>query len=293
MAQAVAFRGHVRILGDAKTAWALSDRVGRMLSTFDGGVRVYWPGFSLGDRPTRHRLWLRQQVERAESLDEVHVEVESGMLASILDTQPVLRARANRSRVKSTNGSDKAVSAEREGSAGALHVERDEFTRKFKTNKRQLATIESEHPGPVVRTVLEAVEAAQSEEHPKVVFLREAFDSARKSDYQQPGKVLDALRAVAEAADRFAAGTLDGGFHRFFQAAGFQYAGSVSFTAASKWVRDYERMHEGKKITLGPHLKLGTGGPDACLRIYWWIDEEARKLVIGHVGKHLTGARSG
>ena len=288
LAEAVAFRAHVRTLDHAKTAWTLSDRVGRTLSTFDGGVRVYWPGFSLGDRPTRHRLWLRQQVERAGFLDEVRVEVESGMLASILDTQPVLRARANGGRVKSSGSSaPDAAHADCEGLAGSLLAENDELARKLKSSERRLATAESRNLGDVVSTVLDAVEAAAAEEHPEVVFLRDAYDSARQSGYQQPERVLGALRSVAEAAERYANNRLDGGFLQFFRAAGFQYASSVSDTAAGKWRREYERTYLGEKVTLGPHLRLGS------LRIYWWVDEESRTLVVGHVGKHLTDTGTG
>jgi hypothetical protein len=38
---------------------------------------------------------------------------------------------------------------------------------------------------------------------------------------------------------------------------------------------------------LGPHLLLGKGSPDTCLRIYFYIDEELRAFVVGHVGRHL------
>jgi hypothetical protein len=41
------------------------------------------------------------------------------------------------------------------------------------------------------------------------------------------------------------------------------------------------------KILLGPHLILGKGSPDTCLRIYLYIDEEMRAFVVGDVGRHL------
>jgi len=27
--------------------------------------------------------------------------------------------------------------------------------------------------------------------------------------------------------------------------------------------------------------------PDQCLRIYWYVDEDDRIFVVGHIGRHL------
>lgn len=37
-----------------------------------------------------------------------------------------------------------------------------------------------------------------------------------------------------------------------------------------------------------PHLKVDQGTtPNQCLRVYWYIDEEERIFVVGHIGRHL------
>lgn len=41
---------------DAETTWDFADQVGRQLSCFNGGARIYWPGFSLSADPRNHRL---------------------------------------------------------------------------------------------------------------------------------------------------------------------------------------------------------------------------------------------
>lgn len=57
--------GHARIIVITPAgSYALSDRVGRTLSCFDGGVRVYWPGFHRTDEMYRHPLYLKQEVRR-------------------------------------------------------------------------------------------------------------------------------------------------------------------------------------------------------------------------------------
>lgn len=41
-----------------------------------------------------------------------------------------------------------------------------------------------------------------------------------------------------------------------------------------------------------PHVTLGAGGDDTCLSIHFLPDAPMGKLVIGHVGRHLTNTRS-
>ena len=44
--------------------------------------------------------------------------------------------------------------------------------------------------------------------------------------------------------------------------------------------------YEGKEISIVPHVKSGTKSPK-LLRVYFFIDNENRKLVVGHCGDHL------
>jgi hypothetical protein len=41
---------------------ALTERVGRAMSCFDGGLRIYWPGWSGTDAPGRHKLFWKKYV---------------------------------------------------------------------------------------------------------------------------------------------------------------------------------------------------------------------------------------
>lgn len=56
---------HVRVLASELAAWHLTDEIGAPLSTWDGAVRVYFPGFTLEDDPYRHRLWFGDYVTNA------------------------------------------------------------------------------------------------------------------------------------------------------------------------------------------------------------------------------------
>jgi hypothetical protein len=46
-------------------------------------------------------------------------------------------------------------------------------------------------------------------------------------------------------------------------------------------------LHRGKMIEMQPHLKIGVGASDQCLRIHFIFDKEEEKFLVGHCGKHL------
>lgn len=52
---------------DSDAAWALTDHLGRRLSCYSGGVRLYWPRFSISEDPYRHPLWTASRLQLAGS----------------------------------------------------------------------------------------------------------------------------------------------------------------------------------------------------------------------------------
>ena len=54
---------HVVVLDHVSVSYHLTDLVGKHLSVFGGGVRLYWPGLTLEDRPSRHPLWVPDRLE--------------------------------------------------------------------------------------------------------------------------------------------------------------------------------------------------------------------------------------
>jgi hypothetical protein len=50
-------------------------------------------------------------------------------------------------------------------------------------------------------------------------------------------------------------------------------------------------LHDGREYDITPHLKQGNQEPK-LVRIYFAFDEEAKKIVIGHIGKHIPNATS-
>jgi hypothetical protein len=59
-------------------------------------------------------------------------------------------------------------------------------------------------------------------------------------------------------------------------------------TSRGKWSEEYETTFNGHRVSIEPHLALGKGGPDTCLRIHLNVDEDRERFVIAHVGRHKT-----
>ena len=54
---------------------------------------------------------------------------------------------------------------------------------------------------------------------------------------------------------------------------------------------DHRKFRNGDKlITMGAHIKIGTGTDDECARIHFKFDKKTSKILIGHCGLHLPTA---
>lgn len=131
----------------------------------------------------------------------------------------------------------------------------------------------------------------QFQPHADLVLLPAAHRSAKASVFRRPSDVRDALEELSAAVEA-GAHHAPGGLAASFSDSSFQYAAGISETARKKFSDHYTRDYEGRKILLEPHLRLGAGSPEHCLRIYWCVDKETGKVVVGHVGEHLPDAGS-
>jgi len=139
-----------------------------------------------------------------------------------------------------------------------------------------------------VTTPREAVDVVAGSYSDVIVFLPEALESVDECTYPNVEKLYSALRTIGDVARGWRAGRLGAGFQGAFKDAGFEYAPGVSNLTVGRTGSQYVRQYRGREILLGPHVKLGKGTSAALLaRVYWWVDEDEKQFVIGHVGRHL------
>jgi hypothetical protein len=55
---------------DLEASWATTNKYGKERSVFQGAVRCYAPGFSVDDLPYKHKLWLREAIQRRDALEK-------------------------------------------------------------------------------------------------------------------------------------------------------------------------------------------------------------------------------
>lgn len=70
---------------------------------------------------------------------------------------------------------------------------------------------------------------------------------------------------------------------------GLELSGVGTALDDRRYKQDYRRQYEGRDIWLDQHLKAGVGfDPASLFRLYFWYDEDAAKVVVGHLPTHLT-----
>jgi hypothetical protein len=134
-------------------------------------------------------------------------------------------------------------------------------------------------------SVLEAVSAVGTLSR-YIVLLDTVYESAAKSQYDNPKQVLLDLLTLDAIAWAWSSGNLKVGPHEALQET-TAYRDGISPTAAQKYEVDYRRDYGGKSIMLGPHFAHGNGAVTAIMRIYYYFDKQAKTIVVGHVGKKL------
>jgi hypothetical protein len=140
--------------------------------------------------------------------------------------------------------------------------------------------------GPDFASVRLAHEQAELD-FTELIFLDEARQSAAESPYQPATAVYTILGRMNEIARRWLANEITPPLDAHFREAGLVHSNDISTTSKIKFGGHYERTYEGSTIRLGPHVKRGRGSPRQCLRIYYWRDETQRRIVVGHIGRHL------
>lgn len=141
-------------------------------------------------------------------------------------------------------------------------------------------------PAQPVSSVSEALEYVR-QKYPELVVLTEAVDSARERGARGYKAVLKSLEALGKVAHDYAHDSLGSSVQEACRLLpGFRE--DISDSAKQEFRADYERrLPDGRLVMLGPHINGGLKDG----RIYFHIDEKLRRLVVGHVGRHLRGAQ--
>jgi hypothetical protein len=183
--------------------------------------------------------------------------------------------------------------ADRDDLVSSLREQLDAKDKAFADMARAMQPVESEPTSPAyagpIATVADAMSRFLDEVGADAIVLDQAKESAREfAGYNDPEKLYAALRDVAEASRRYGDNTLGVSFQQFFQSRGWVYKPRNPVAYDRRYKAHYQIEYNGERVTMEPHLAIDVGTTrDQCLRIYWYVDEDERVFVIGHIGYHL------
>lgn len=322
LAMALCGLAHV-VCVPADLTFTLTDTLGKSLTVFHGGVRIYQPGLNVLDDPRDHRLILGRVLEREpliaaaelrrgiarESLrrtrlghDVLSFAAVRSAAARAQNENPNVKAAADSEKLSAAEDQIKALAQE----AAELQLQVDqawqlsaEESARAETSERQLQASWAR-----IAALEEALRAAGTQpaepENPttwdqfaewcdtsfsgRLSLAPAARRGIRKALFQDIQLAADCLRWLAgEARARF----IEGG-------------GSMAnipvfdgITNAPCGADEYVFDFQGRRLSANWHLKSGgnTRKPERCLRIYYAFDEHIQQIVVSDMPSHLrTGA---
>jgi hypothetical protein len=311
-------------IDDKWAGYALTAEVGKTYSCYNGAVRIYWPDFDPDAKPYSPVYTPDRVLDLGGKLPEIIFRqltaisafrfVPGPVTVDALDflseqkrkeLESIRRAAQERGDYEQFAQMFEKENGELKEKLSQLQVETSDLRTRLELSQDNLRAIwrtqEIDVIGAVeplleeeieLDSVEEAVGQAQSSLVGTLVFLDSALSSAQDSPFKQPKRVSQALLALHEVCLEWRKSRKDkvtiGMLEQRFAAKGFTYKPRESMTSKGKWGDEYEAIYKGRKVPIEQHLALGKGGPDTCLRIHFYTDEEKEQYVIAHVGRHKT-----
>jgi hypothetical protein len=141
-------------------------------------------------------------------------------------------------------------------------------------------------------TVADALQAAADNFADVLMVWEDARRSAASSPFPSPVKVYRALESIGEVGRSYfqakEGGPPLGPVERAFACrVPFKYTGFESQTTLRLYGAERVFHHDGQSRQMQRHLTLGGGDTNNCLQIYFDFDDDSRRVLIGHCGRHL------
>jgi len=299
------------------TTRALAERIGR-LGCYDGGARIYWPGFRMDDDLRRHPLMLGSRIallgpERAcRALERSVFSVAAFRFAPDARISGIIarsEAAARAERAHGIVGQGDAtweqyaleMSEQLEAARSDLEMLRAE-NENLRANQDVLFAFSEQADEEEAEQVSAAREPTSvsdavtfaMDDCPRLLFLDSSQTSADDSPFKRPGEIYEALSTMNKVADVWARNQGGGDLRQMLKDAGLgkRVSNFISQTAKGKWAEEYTFHYDGEARLFEWHVTLGAGAADTCASIHFFPDAAKGKLVIGHVGRHLTNTRA-
>jgi hypothetical protein len=305
-----------------EVTWEIADILGRTLSCYDGAARIYWPGFSINDDPRRHPLYLANRIEAvgprpaSAAIERAVFSVATFRFVPDPRINAVIRAAEHTHRVEQIEERKAEIGADWEQYALDLDVELTSVKSRLteleaenenlRANQKVTFTVRGEDaeaeilPDQPRRTPVSSQDAVAfaEQDFENLVVLETALQSAEASPFRRPSEIYDALRDLdIVAQDWSAQRKLKGAGgdlrqHLINRGWGKRCSLQISDTTRSRYRNNYTFEYKRERKLFEPHITIGSGDPNMCASIHFILDQEAGKIVVAHVGRHLPNTKT-
>jgi hypothetical protein len=205
LASLLAGVAHVAVLSP-EASWGLTHRLGKIYSVYLGAVRCYATGFSTGDDPKRHRLWLAETLLRSSSDKDRFVNqcltYTFAQVTSTFESYTLQNPRGLRNRIEIVSQAASVPDSPEvviPTEAQAASTERaSELQRLVEGLERELQEIRSQNAELTKKVEEEQTYRQLFEEDNQLLKERIAILNGAHLDKNQPGAIF--LKALGDAA---------------------------------------------------------------------------------------------
>ena len=311
---------HVYVCSSRFPSLKLKEHLPTSLNCWDGGIRIYWPGFRDSDSPFRHRVWSPETVRRIE--EQPHSrgfkEFLLGRICNVAvynvhdrfltwDKLVGLNRRHLLDQASSRNDFE-LLANDYANENDSLRRQLDELREQVREQSQEAerarneadawrSAYEAERKGesneeavelPVV-SVVDAIERAKKQFPDELVF---ALNSRSQTDspFEAPDEVMAAFTFLAKTYREAKCGivpcpSLNDAIRNMIDA--WFYTGGQSEITMKSYKSWYQCTSDGRTYWLGEHIGTGTStDPRHTIRIAFDWDSINSRVIIGFIGQH-------
>lgn len=318
---------HVAIVG-SKAAWRLTERLGKLRSTFGGAARVYLPGFTEVADPFSHRLVIANQIETPEGAARCALWIRQ-----LAAQESVLRTKLGRDVLSFATIRNASLELRQQVLRNEHASTDDQFAaamERIAALEKQIASQSSDQDYYVdeyekERNRAEIAEAQAQKSAYRVQQLTDRLKSNGEDPDQEIGLPLS-WSDLADWCDRNLAGrlVLAPNAHRGSRSPVFQDVetaakslqwlatvcrdqringggGSINNLSIIDGIQNaacgadtYDFDWNGRKFSADWHIKNGgnTRDPSRCLRIYYCFDHQTQQIIVSDMPAHRKTSAS-
>lgn len=301
----------------SEASWGLTYKLGAEWSCYNGAVRIYWPIRSESESSNRHQYWkIGDLLANAATIDDASSRLREQLRRRILDLSTLtVREHPHFSKLKTAldkRDLDQQLSAAKDDQE-LLRIyasDNDNLRDKIQTLTEQIEELKADKANLLamtnwsskkvdsieptqteeVKTVSEAVAIARAKYSDNLIFGSDVDTGVAGLDSNAgpPEKILNHLTTLNSMCHATKSGSLGASRIQWLNSRNCPTSGEPDGIKNCKAERAKRTWDDGKaKRYFDLHTKPKEAtSPDKCVRIYFDVDEENSKIIIGWIGRH-------